>query len=178
MIAPKVVVRHGSLGKGIYARKPLRAGESILTFDGPVLSHSEVLALGDHQAYALQIGPDSYVDTIEPGRFTNHSCEPNAGIVADRLLIALRPIAAGEEIHFDYSTTMSENHWTMECRCSRPGCRRVIRDFHYLPPALQTRYLRLGVVQQFIVREWHDRPTAPLTSRREALSRVPRSDAI
>ncbi len=68
------------------------------------------------------------------------------------MLIALRPIEAGEEIRFDYSTTMSDDHWTMECRCGEPICRRVVLDFHHLPPIAQNRYLQLGVVQRFIVR--------------------------
>jgi hypothetical protein len=150
----KVFIRHGALGRGIYARIPIRAGESILTFDGPVLSHEQVLSLGEAQAYTIQIGPDEYVDTTQPGRYTNHSCEPNAGIVGDRLLIALRHIAPGEEVQFDYSTTMSEDHWTMECRCGRPSCRNVVLDFHLLPASLQTHYIGLGIVQSFIVREW------------------------
>ncbi len=153
----KVLVLHGNLGRGIHARLPVGVGETILEFDGPVATHDEILALGDAQAYALQVGPDRYIDTRPPGRFTNHSCEPNAGIAGDRLLVALRHIGPGEEIQFDYSTTMSENHWTMVCRCGRPRCRRTIADFHLLPFALQAHYVGLGVVQSFIVREWQAR---------------------
>jgi uncharacterized protein len=163
----KVFVRQGPLGRGIYARIPIRPGESILTFDGPILSHEQVLALGEAQAYTIQIGPDEYVDTTQPGRYTNHSCEPNAGIVGDRLLIALRHIAPGEEVHFDYSTTMSEDHWTMECRCGEYLCRRVVLDFHHLPPITQNRYLQLGIVQRFIVDEVRKRSPA----RRHAAAR-------
>lgn len=153
----KVQVLAGALGRGVHARFPLRAGEQILEFDGPRLTHADVLDLGEAQAYTIQTGPDEYIDTRPPGRFTNHSCEPNSGIFGDRFLLALRDIAAGEEIQFDYSTTMSENHWTMSCRCGRPRCRRLIRDFHFLPPSLQAYYLRLGLVQSFIVKEWRHR---------------------
>jgi hypothetical protein len=152
-----VEVRLGPLGRGIHARRAFRAGDRILKFTGPVLTHEQVLALGDAQAYALQVGPDQYIDTAPPGRYTNHSCVPNAGIISDRVLIAIKPIASGEEIRFDYSTTMSENHWTLECRCGEPECRRVIRDFHLLPPALQERYVERGIVQAFILHEWKQR---------------------
>ena len=148
-----VEVGSSPFGRGLFAAQPFLPGQPILLFDGPVLTHAEVLALGDDQAYALQIGPDAYLDTQPPGRYTNHSCDPNAGIANDRMLIALRPVAAGEEIRFDYSTTMSEDHWTMDCRCGEPFCRRVILDFHHLPPITQNRYLQLGVVQRFIVNE-------------------------
>ena len=143
----------GPLGKGVHALKPFRVGETILTFEGPELSHYEVLGMGEAQAYTVQIGPDRYIDTQYPGRFTNHSCDPNSGLWQDRYLVAIRPIAAGEQIQFDYSTTMSEDHWTMQCRCGSPKCRGQIRDFHFLPVPLQAHYLRLGVVQQFIVGE-------------------------
>jgi hypothetical protein len=146
-------VGRSAFGRGLFARQPFQPGQPILVFTGPVLNHAEVLALGEDQAYALQIGPDEYMDTMAPGRYTNHSCDPNAGIMNDRVLIALRPIVPGEEIRFDYSTTMSEDHWTMECRCGEPFCRRVILDFHHLPPIAQNRYLQLGVVQRFIVDE-------------------------
>lgn len=156
----KVIVMEGRLGRGVHARYPIVAGERILEFDGPLLSHDEVLALGDAQAYTIQVDADAYIDTRPPGRFTNHSCEPNAGVSGDRFLVALRDIAAAEEIQFDYSTTMSENHWTMDCRCGRPRCRRQVRDFHFLPPSLQAYYIRLGLVQSFITREWRTKVAA------------------
>lgn len=156
----KVVVMSGHLGRGVHARYPIRAGEKILELDGPRLTHAEVLALGNAQACTIQVGPDEYIDTRPPGRFTNHSCEPNAGVSGDRYLVALRDIAVAEEIRFDYSTTMSENHWTMDCRCGRPRCRRQIRDFHFLPPTLQAYYIRLGSVQSFIVKEWRNKVAA------------------
>jgi hypothetical protein len=162
-----------AFGLGLHARRPFQPGQSILAFQGPVLNHDEILALGQDQAYALQIGPDSYLDTLPPGRYTNHSCNPNAGLINDRLLIALRAIAAGEEIRFDYSTTMSEDHWTMECRCGEPSCRRVILDFHHLPAITQNRYLQLGVVQRFIVDEARRRgPVRRVAHRQRAARRA------
>jgi hypothetical protein len=161
-----VEVGPSALGRGVFATRPFRPGQPILVFSGPVLNHDEVLALGGDRAYALQIGPDQYLDTMHPGRYANHSCDPNAGIVNDRMLIALRPVAVGEEIQFDYSTTMSRDHWTMECRCGRPTCRRVILDFHHLPPITQNRYLQLGIVQRFIVSEVRRRSPARRVVRR------------
>jgi hypothetical protein len=155
--ADGVCVRQGPLGRGIHAGRAFRPSERILEFTGPLLTFHQVLAMGEAQAYAIQIGPDRYIDTEPLGRFTNHSCVPNAGVSEDRILVALRPIRPGEEIRFDYSTTMSENHWTMTCRCGEPECRGVIRDFHLLPASLQEQYVRSEVVQAFIVREWEER---------------------
>jgi hypothetical protein len=160
-----------AFGLGLYARRAFQPGQSILTFEGPELSHEQILELGEDQAYALQIGPDRYIDTIPPGRYTNHSCNPNAGLLNDRLLIALRSITPGEQIQFDYSTTMSENHWTMECRCGEPCCRRVVLDFHHLPVITQNRYLQLGVVQRFIMDEVRRRCPARRVARRRRSER-------
>ena len=88
----------------------------------------------------------------EPDRYLNHSCDPNAGIVDNRRLVAIRAIAAGEEIRFDYSTTMAEDFWTLECRCGSPLCRGTVTDFRLLPSEVKQRYLELGVVQGFIAR--------------------------
>jgi uncharacterized protein len=156
----KVIVMHGRLGRGVHARYPIVAGERILEFDGPVLTHDQVRSLGGTDAYSFQVGADQYIDARPPGRFANHSCEPNAGVSGDRFLVALRDIAAAEEIQFDYSTTMSATGCTIDCRCGRPRCRRLIRDFHFLPPSLQAYYVRLGLVQSFIVREWRAKVAA------------------
>jgi hypothetical protein len=157
-IEPLVDVRDGALGKGIYARRPISAGEQILEFTGRVLTLGQVLLLSEEaQAYPLQVGPYHYIDLESPGRFANHSCDPNAGISDDRILVALRAIAEGDEICFDYSTTMSEGRWTMKCRCGRPICRGLVQDFHFLPGAVQTGYLHRGIVQNFVVREWQER---------------------
>lgn len=100
----------------------------------------------------------------------NHSCEPNAGVVDDTVLIALRDIAPGEEITFDYSTTMSEQLETMQCLCGQATCRRVIGDFHDLPRAVKDRYLAARLVQQFIVAEHRERHEQ---SRHERKSSAP-----
>jgi hypothetical protein len=51
---------------------------------------------------------------------------------------------------------MSEDNWTMECRCGAPNCRGIIRDFAELPSDLQRHYLDMHVVQSFIVQEAHN----------------------
>ena len=153
MNTPLVAVRDGALGKGVYALRTFRLGERILMFEGPELTQEEVLGLGEASSYALQVAPDRYIEPMSPGRYVNSSCDPNAGIWQDRYLIAVRPIAEGDQIQFDYSTAIGRNHRTMQCRCGSTKCRGVISDFHRLPVPLQVHYLRLGIVPQFIVRE-------------------------
>lgn len=146
-------IRDTRHGKGVFVLHPVAPGERILTFRGKPLDFAGTLAKGDREGDALQIGVDAYLDLDPPGRFVNHSCEPNAG-VRDRVqLISLRELAAGEEVRFDYSTTMSENHWTMECSCGSSRCRRLVRDFRWIPLRRKLELIRQGVVPAFLVEE-------------------------
>ena len=70
----------------------------------------------------------------------NHSCAPNAGfLTGEPVLFALRDIAAGEEIGWDYSTSISEPGWSLACRCASPDCRGVVRPWGELSVADRER---------------------------------------
>ncbi len=120
-----VAVGPSPLGSGVFATRAFQPGQPILVVSGPILNEAGVAALGADAVYALQTARNEYVDLSSPGRFLNHSCDPNAGVVRDRVLIALRSIAEGEEIRFDYSTAMGGDRWSFSCRCGEPFCRRV-----------------------------------------------------
>ena len=86
----------------------------------------------------------------------NHSCDPSCWlrITADQFaLIALRDIAAGEELTFDYSTTMSGDDWTMPCACASALCRGTVSEFATLNAVTQRRYLELGIVPAYVHRQ-------------------------
>ena len=141
------------VGLGVFARRAIRRGEHILVFGGPIIDFAETKRRGPWECMPLQIGPNRYFDTRPPGIFVNHACSPNAGIRNDRDLVALRDIAAGEEIRFDYSTTMEEQSFTMRCLCGAPECRHMIADFSSLPAEVRDRYLKLEIVMGFIARK-------------------------
>jgi uncharacterized protein len=143
-------------GRGVFAARRLAPGETILEVSGPLITLDQALRKGELSFNVLQVAHRVYVDFEEPGVLVNHSCEPNAGIRRGELLVALREIEVGEEVTYDYSTTMSEQCETMQCRCLAPSCRRVVGDFHDLPLATKTRYLEAGVVMDFIVREHYE----------------------
>ena len=147
---PLTCIADCQLGRGLFAGEPLVPGNEILRFSGPVLTLTEVRAKGTAAANALQVGIDRYLYLDEPGRFVNHSCSPNAAVVNDTSLVAIRPIALGEEIRFDYSTTISDG-WTMSCKCGSLDCRELIVAFQLLPEPLRRRYALLGQVQRFML---------------------------
>jgi SET domain-containing protein len=152
--AMNIYVEKCELGLGVFAVRDFAKGEIILEFIGQTIQLEDVLAKGVLSGNPLQVGNRTYIDLEPPGLFANHSCAPNAGIRHDRLLVALRSIKRGEEIRYDYSTTMLDGLWTMQCQCGVSNCRKLISDFYLLPPKIQQHYLHLGVVQDFIAKRF------------------------
>ena len=67
------------------------------------------------------------------------------------ILVAIKNIQKGEEITLDYSTTMDEDDWELDCQCPSKNCRKKIRDFKYVPKEVQRRYIILGIVPKYIL---------------------------
>ncbi len=146
----KLDIREGAYGRGVFAGETIPAGALIARFSGPFLRYEQTSAA----TYALQIGPDLYIGgSGGVDDLFNHSCDPNAGVMIQGTsaeLQAIRDISPGEEIAFDYSTTLDEGDFTMECRCGSPSCRGTIGDGRDLPQAVWQRYLRLGILPAFV----------------------------
>lgn len=125
-------------GQGVFARLPLAAGAHILDLRGVVVEtpNRRTLQLGRNEHLDLPAGTsDAEARLLFPWRFLNHGCAPNGGI-DERALVALRPIAAGEEIQFDYNTTEWELADAFACGCAAPGCAGApVRGFRYLSRA-------------------------------------------
>ncbi len=141
------------VGRGLFAERPFRHGELILRLDGPRYEREDPIHFTEEGANLLQTGLKSYIMLQPPGVFANHSCDPNAGIAENRRMIAIRDIAPGEEICFDYSTTMDEGLWTLQCKCGSEICRGLVTDFSHLPSDKREMYLKMGIVQGFIARK-------------------------
>jgi hypothetical protein len=152
-----VEVGENHLGKAVFANRHIEAGGVITQFGGTPLNSRDLPTtyLGTADRF-MQIDQDSFLGPS--GRvddFINHSCDPNAGIRFSRdgiLLVALRPITAGEEVCWDYSTTMHQTNWLMRCECGTAACRKYVSGFMSLPPMRRSYYLAAGVVAPFIVK--------------------------
>lgn len=149
-----VEIRPCKFGRGVFASKDFAPGEQIGRISGQLLTFREALALGDKGMYVIQVAPTLYIYPDLPFELLNHACSPSAGIKDDIFVVAIAPIRAGEEITFDYSTTMWEHHDIMECGCGSPECRGMIGDFPDVPEDIRTTYLDLGIVQSFIAHCW------------------------
>lgn len=141
-------------GKGMFTRVPISQNEIISKFEGDLFTCQEILKIGkDFLDCCLQIDNDLYMKqkTLD---FINHSCNPNCWIQIKgqrAFLVAFREIQKGEELTFDYSTTMDEDYWEMDCNCQSINCRKRIRDFKYLPEEIQENYIQKGIIPKYIL---------------------------
>lgn len=154
-----LVVRESSNGQGVFAARNFRKGETVIQFYGECLTREELLSsMKEGDSHYMQIGKDLYLGASGGiDDFFNHSCEPNAGVVIEKeraLLVAIKPIPRRTEVTFDYSTTMDDDWERMTCRCNSVRCRKYVRDFKYLPDNVQKRYLRMGIVPEYISKNY------------------------
>jgi uncharacterized protein len=146
-----LAIRNSKFGKGLFASQNIVAGSVLCSVTGPLLNFQQTLQLKERESHCLQIEQDQYILCDPPFLYSNHSCEPNCGLNAHHQLFALRDLYDGEELFWDYSTSMLERHWTMACKCGSVHCRKLITDFDLLPENIQLKYLHLEIVLPFIV---------------------------
>lgn len=147
-VASKVSSAPCGIGHGQFAIAAIGAGELIAVFGGSVMTMEQFKHLPPElQHYPYQIyddpelllGPIRHED-IGNGEYFNHRCDPNAGFQGTQHLVAMRTIAPGEEITFDYATCMTGDWGDMPCRCGATHCRRFITGNDWRRPDLQARY--------------------------------------
>lgn len=145
------------LGKAVFANSDFKNGEKIIEFKGDILKRKELpAATTEDNVRYVQVGKNAYLEhSGDYGDFFNHSCNPNSGLKFDKgkiFLFAIADIKKGEEIKWDYSTTMDEDNREAECWCKNKSCRGKIRDFKYLPKKVQKRYIELGIVPKYVIK--------------------------
>lgn len=153
---PDLLIRTTGKGKSVFASRDFPIGEFIIEFRGKLYNREEYLKkVNPKNNHFLQIDTNLYLGpTRTADNYINHCCDPNAGMVirsGKAMLFAIRPIARGEEITFDYSTSMDEDYWEMDCNCESIHCRKRVRDFKYLPESTREHYINLGIVPQFVI---------------------------
>ena len=70
----------------------------------------------------------------------NHSCAPNCELRGQVVVVARRPIAAGEELTIDYATRNGSDDDEFECNCRTAECRGKVTGHDWMLPELQHRY--------------------------------------
>jgi SET domain-containing protein len=132
--------RSGVHGKGVFALQDLAEGEDLIEYVGEVISWAEAERRHPHDpqnpnhTFYFHIDEDHVIDGLHGGnasRWINHSCAPNceADQQGSRVFIrALRAIAAGEELNFDYGLIIDERYTPKlkaeyACWCGADECR-------------------------------------------------------
>lgn len=146
-------------GKAVFAKKPFAKGEEIIRFNGRRFTYKELPSpYNKVKDRYVQIGKNLYLGPSGSfDDFINHSCNPNSGLVINSkkaILYAIKPIKNFEEITWDYSTTMDEDDWEIDCNCGSKNCRERIRDFKWLPKKVQERYAKLGSVPSYLLKKY------------------------
>lgn len=120
--------------------QPIGDGEHIITYKGELITWDEAQRRHPHDpaqpdhTFFFHIDDEHVIDANVNGnaaRWINHSCAPNC--VADDSdgkvkVFALRDIAAGEELFYDYGLIIDERMTAavkkrFACWCGAPDCR-------------------------------------------------------
>lgn len=185
-VTDRVRVRFGdaAVGWGIFAARDLARDEVVYT--APTahvparasvfyrLPDGQELAI-DQRFYMTKVlerdeGGEEMYEFTWFDSFVNSSCEPNACYreppgVTDQVVVALRDIAAGEQITVDYDTIDWVNPDPFVCRCGAAGCVRVKRGLRFRSAsdrqrldAISTSYVRDYNAR--FARDWRQHPLA------------------
>lgn len=132
------LARSGVHGHGLFARVPLAKGEHVIEYVGERVTKAEawrreqkrlarLAAGGDGCVYVFELNQRHDIDggvSWNLARRINHSCEPNCEVQVIRgriWIVAVRPIATGEELAYDYGFDYAD--WREHpCRCGAATC--------------------------------------------------------
>lgn len=148
LLMPSPIVRRRSPihGNGVFAARALTAGTPLIRYRGRLLTHAQADRLYEGgvdtgHTFLFTLNDRYIVDANVGGnvaRWFNHSCTPNCQAVIyeaadgdprkDRIVIeTLCPVAAGEELTYDYGIQLEVRHtarmkalWA--CRCGAERC--------------------------------------------------------
>ena len=148
----RIQVRQSGIhGKGVYAVQNIAKGDTIIEYVGEIITWEEAQARHPHDlqnpnhTFYFHIDETRVIDGLVGGnssRWINHSCDGNceADEQNGRIFIkALRDIAVGEELHYDYGLMIDERYTPKlkaqyPCWCKAERCRGTL-----LAPKRKTR---------------------------------------
>lgn len=114
-------------GKGVFAARDFKKGEIVIKWSdcSEIINKKEFDKLSENEKKYVSFIDEKYVHFKEPGRFVNHSCNPNTKAInmCDR---AIRKIKKGEEITSNYLYEKVPN-LNMKCNCGSKNCKGVIK---------------------------------------------------
>ena len=136
---------------GVFATTFIPKGTRIVEYTGPRLTPEEADRLYDGEArtylYGLEDG-STVIDGEGLGAYLNHCCDPNCEVdeIDDRVWIfALRDIAKGEELVWDYN--LYDDEAPAPCFCGSRNCRGTMYSREWMQK-MQRRQTRRRAVRK------------------------------
>ena len=133
-------IRRSSIqGRGVFAKRRIRAGQRIIEYAGERISNKEAdrryvdESMRRHHTYLFTLDKKTCIDGNSGGndaRLINHSCDPNCeALIEDGeiWIYAKKNIQPGVELAYDYQyerTSDPENLYI--CKCGSAKCRGSI----------------------------------------------------
>ena len=147
-ISPKAVKGQpsGIAGRGLIAVAPVAKDEIVAIKGGHLVDTATLDALPERLRNSdVQVADGFHLVALDEAEyepvmlFINHSCEPNVGFAGNIVLVAMRDVAAGEELTTDYAL-FDDADDPMTCSCGTPSCRHTISGRDWQLPELQRKY--------------------------------------
>jgi SET domain-containing protein len=125
-----LVIRRSQIhADGVYTTTPIRRRSIVAEYTGPRLTNSQADDIYEHSPRTYLFGlvdGEHVIDGDGIAAFINHSCNPNceADEIKGHVIIrAIRNIAAGEELAYDYNLYDGDLDDPAPCFCGTKQCR-------------------------------------------------------
>jgi SET domain-containing protein len=130
----------GIHGKGVYAIRPIKEGDTVLEYKGEIITWKKAQRIHPHDpsqpnhTFYFHLDDGHVIDAKNGGnsaRWINHSCKPNLEANQDGYRVfftALRNIKVGEELSYDYGLIIDARKTQKlkkeyACLCGTVNCR-------------------------------------------------------
>jgi uncharacterized protein len=155
----------GIAGRGLIAVAPIAKDEIVAIKGGHLVDTAALNALPERLRNSdVQVADGFHLVALDEAEyepvmlFINHSCEPNVGFAGNIVLVAMRDVAAGEELTTDYAL-FDDADDPMTCNCGTSSCRGTISGRDWQLPELQRRYG--SYFSWYLLRRFADAGTPP-----------------
>jgi len=146
-LSPKTEVRESLIhGRGLFAIGDFVKDEVVVVKGGRIITREQLRDVNARLGpVEIQIADNLFIAPVIAEEreasmlYSNHSCDANLGIRGNVIFVAMRDIAAGEELTHDWCVT-DDDRYTVECRCGSALCRGTLTGKDWQRPELQERY--------------------------------------
>jgi hypothetical protein len=134
--------------KAFFAQRSYQPGDTVIGF-----SAKEILSEPSYLTVQVGIGKHIMLHP-EHLQYINHSCAPNVFFDTYAMqIVALKPIAEGDEMTFFYPSTEWDMAQPFTCFCGSNNCLREIKGAAHTNPDVLNNYK----LTRFIQQQLHDR---------------------